>query len=212
MARRIETFFVDGPVGKLECMLEEPEGGAPVEAALVCHPHPQGGGTMLNKVVHRLARGLRKTGCVVLRFNYRGVNLSEGEYAHSIGETQDAHAVLAELRQRYPELPLLAAGFSFGSRIALRVAQFELDVQRAIAVGYPTTYPDNEFVRELSKPKYFIQSTNDQYGPRESFTAFYQTLPEPKHLEWVDAIDHFFKDNLDGYEAVIERVGAQRSV
>ena len=90
-----------------------------MEAALVCHPHPQHGGTMHNKVVHRLARGLRKAGCVVLRFNFRGVNLSEGEYGHGIGETDDARTALWELRNRYPHLPVLVGGFSFGSRVAL---------------------------------------------------------------------------------------------
>ena len=79
MPRRIETLFHRRSGGRLEAILEEPEDGDPVEAALVCHPHPQHGGTMHNKVVYRLARGLRKAGCVVLRFNFRGVNLSEGE-------------------------------------------------------------------------------------------------------------------------------------
>ncbi len=125
MPRRIESFFLDGPAGKLEGLLEEPEHQAPVEAAVVCHPHPQFGGTMHNKVVYRLARGLRKAGCVVLRFNFRGVNLSEGEYADGIGETEDARVALHDLRQRYRELPILAAGFSFGSRVALRLASEE---------------------------------------------------------------------------------------
>ena len=85
-------MFLAGPAGRLEALLEEPEDGDPVEAAVVCHPHPQHGGTMHNKVVYRLARGLRTSGCVVLRFNYRGVNLSEGEYADGIGETEDARS------------------------------------------------------------------------------------------------------------------------
>jgi alpha/beta superfamily hydrolase len=65
----IESLFVNGPVGRIEALLEEPEHGEPVEAALVCHPHPQCGGTMHNKVVYRIARGLRRSH-VVLRFNY----------------------------------------------------------------------------------------------------------------------------------------------
>ena len=210
MARRIESFFVNGPVGKLECILEEPEGVAPVEAALVCHPHPQHGGTMLNKVVHRLARGLRNAGCVVLRFNFRGVNLSEGEFGHWLGETEDARTVLAELRRRYPDLPLLAGGFSFGSRIALRLTASESDIRRAIAVGFPTRYPDREFVYQIQIPKYFIQSTEDEFAPRAEFTDFYETLPEPKYLDWIESADHFFRDNLDGYEAVVERIGRER--
>src|ERR1700684_1249304 len=99
MPRLIESLFLDGPAGRLEALLEEPEGSLPVEAALVCHPHPQHGGTMHNKVAYRLARGLRRSGCVVLRFNFRGVNLSEGEYAQELGELEDARAALHELRQ-----------------------------------------------------------------------------------------------------------------
>src|SRR5437763_2496347 len=121
MPRRIESLFVAGPVGKLECLLEEPEDQHPREAVLVCHPHPQHGGTMHNKVVYRIARGLRRTGAVVLRFNYRGVNLSEGQYAHGEGEVEDARSATAYLRERYPDLPLTLAGFSFGSRIALQL-------------------------------------------------------------------------------------------
>ena len=130
MARRIESLFLQGEAGRLEALLEEPEVGQPVEAALICHPHPQFGGTMHNKVVYRLARGLRRTGCVVLRFNFRGVNRSEGEYASGIGETEDARVGLRELEARYPMLPLLAAGFSFGSRVALRLAATEPGVER----------------------------------------------------------------------------------
>ena len=112
MSRKIESLFVTGPAGKLEALLEEPEHAAPRAAALVCHPHPQHGGTMHNKVVYRVARGLRRTGHVVLRFNYRGVNLSEGSYAHGEGELDDARAALAFLRERFPDLPYTLAGFS----------------------------------------------------------------------------------------------------
>jgi alpha/beta superfamily hydrolase len=85
----------------VEALLDEPEQEDPREVILVCQPHPKGGGTMHNKVVHRLARGLRKSGAVVLRFNFRGVNLSEGDYAHGIGEVEDARAALAWLRDTY---------------------------------------------------------------------------------------------------------------
>jgi alpha/beta superfamily hydrolase len=121
MPRRIESLMLNGPAGRLEALLEEPEEREPVEAALVCHPHPQHGGTMHNKVAYRLARGLRKAGSVVLRFNYRGVNLSEGHYAQGEGEIEDARSALSFLRHRYPELPFTLAGFSFGARIVLRL-------------------------------------------------------------------------------------------
>lgn len=211
MPRRIETLFLNGPAGKLEALLEEPEQQAPVEAAVVCHPHPQFGGTMHNKVVYRLARGLRSAGCVVLRFNFRGVNLSEGEYADGLGETEDALTALVELRQRYPELPPLAAGFSFGSRVALRLTSQEQDVRRVIAVGFPTRQPERDFVYQVRVPKYFVQSTHDQFGPRPELEAFFETLLPPKQLDWVEAGDHFFQNALDPYEAVIEKIGRART-
>lgn len=206
MARRIESLFLPGPAGRLEALLEEPETEEPVKAALVCHPHPKGGGTMHNKVVYRIARGLRRTGCVVLRFNYRGVNLSEGTYDAGRGETEDARLALATLESRYSHLPLVVAGFSFGSRIALRLASEVSGIERVIAVGFPTTIPDHSYVDHVKIPKYFVQSTEDAFGPREQFSAFYQSLPEPKHLEWIQASDHFFKDGLDEFEAAIERI------
>jgi alpha/beta superfamily hydrolase len=210
MPRRIETFFIAGAAGKLEALLEEPEDMPPLEAALVCHPHPQHGGTMHNKVVYRLARGLRKSGCVVLRFNYRGVNLSEGEYDQGHGETDDSREALGELQRRYPGLPLVAAGFSFGSRIVMRLASEHGGIGRVILVGVPVKYPDREHVYQIRIPKYFVQSTNDQFGPRPEFTAFYESVPQPKHLDWVEAADHFFRDGLDAYERVIERIGRTR--
>ena len=192
MPRSIETFFIAGPV---------------IEAALVCHPHPQHGGTMHNKVVYRLARGLRNSGCVVLRFNYRGVNLSEGTYGAGHGETDDARAALNELHRRYPKLPLLAAGFSFGSRIVLRLAEKETEIGRAILVGFPARLEDGKRAYPVAIPKYFVQSTRDEFGPVPEFRAFYEAMPEPKHLDWVEAEDHFFRGGLEAYEQVIERIG-----
>ena len=86
MPRRIESHFLAGPAGRLEALLEEPEDREPRMAALVCHPHPLYGGTMHNKVVYRMARGLRRSGLVVLRFNFRGVGNSEGEHGQLTGE------------------------------------------------------------------------------------------------------------------------------
>ena len=210
MPRRIESLFLSGPEGRLEALLEEPEEDVPVEVAVVCHPHPQFGGTMHNKVVYRIARGLRKTGCVVLRFNYRGVNGSEGQYAGGLGETEDARIALREVQARYPDLPAIAAGFSFGSRVALRLASEEPAIQRVLAVGFPTRIDEKEFVYRVTVPRYFVQSTTDEFGPRDQLQRVFETLAEPKELHWVQAKDHFFKDNLDGFEAVIEEIGWKR--
>ena len=155
MPRRIESLFIDGPAGKLEALLEEPEDRDPRHAVLVCHPHPQHGGTMHNKVVYRIARGLRRAGAVVLRFNYRGVNLSEGKYDHGIGEVEDARAALAVLRSRYPGLPFSLAGFSFGSRIILKLGCETPGVSRLIAAGFPANLSDSQSAWAMSGPKDF---------------------------------------------------------
>lgn len=211
MARRIESLMLAGKAGKIEALLEEPDESEPVEAAVVCHPHPQFGGTMHNKVVYRLARGLRKAGCVVLRFNYRGVNLSDGEYDDGLGETDDARAALFELRARYPQLPMMAAGFSFGSRVALRLSSQEPDVRRVIAVGFPTRIAERAFVYHIEIPKHFIQSTRDEYGPRAEMEEFFASVPEPKDIRWVEAGDHFFAGALEEYERAVGEVGSMRS-
>jgi alpha/beta superfamily hydrolase len=203
LPRKIETLFLQGPAGRLEALLEEPEDGAPREAALVCHPHPQHGGTMHNKVVYRIARGLRTTGAVVLRFNYRGVNLSEGTYDHGEGELEDARTALAYLRSRYPNLPFTLAGFSFGSRIALRLACGGAGARRAIAVGYPTSYKENGYLTACSVPKVFVQSTHDQFGPLPELRQLLAGVPEPKSLITVEAGDHFFASALDALESAI---------
>jgi alpha/beta superfamily hydrolase len=206
MPRRIESLFLAGPAGRLEALLEEPEDGPPREAALVCHPHPQHGGTMHNKVVHRIARGLRHAGSAVLRFNYRGVNLSEGVYDHGAGEMDDARVALGELRARYPELPFTLAGFSFGSRIALKIGCSGAGARRVIAVGFPTIYPDREYLDDCTAPRYFVQSTHDEFGPLADLEAVVAALPEPKQLVAVPARDHFFTGALDELEYAIFRL------
>lgn len=206
MARKIESLFLDGPAGRLEALLEEPENEAPREAALVCHPHPQHGGTMHNKVVYRIARGLRRAGSVVLRFNYRGVNLSAGAYDRGEGELEDARAALDYLRGRYPDLPFTLAGFSFGSRIALRIACGGAGARRVIAAGFPTIYQDHSYLDGCTLPRIFVQSTQDQYGPVDQIRPFVESLPEPKRLILIEAQDHFFAGALGELEEQIHRL------
>jgi len=161
---------------------------------------------MHNKVVYRIARGLRSAGAVVLRFNYRGVNLSEGEYAHGEGELEDARAALAYLRARYPGLPFTLAGFSFGSRIMLRLGCEGIGARRVIAVGFPTTYKDRTFLEGCPVPRVFIQSTRDQYGPISELEPLVASLPQPKKLILVDSEDHFFAGALGDLEREIAQL------
>lgn len=199
MPRRIESYFLDGPAGRLEALLEEPEDTSPRMAAVVCHPHPLYGGTMHNKVVYRIARGLRHAGLVVLRFNFRGVGASEGAHAHMTGEVEDARAALDWLRRRYPSLPFALAGFSFGARVITRLGCALQDVSFLMAVGH-STQRSSDYMEACPAPKIFVQSTHDAFGPRPELEAVYARLNEPKKLIWVEAADHFFAGGLDQLE------------
>jgi uncharacterized protein len=200
VARRIESLELAGPAGRLEALLEEPDDRPPHTAAVLCHPHPLFGGTMHNKVVFRLARALRRTGMVVLRFNFRGVGLSQGEHGHLEGEIEDARAALEWLRRRYPELPYALAGFSFGSRVVTRLACQAGDARLVLAAGFPTRFGPTEYLTNCGVPKVIIQSTRDQYGPREELAAEFSRFAEPKRLEWIEAADHFFAGALPELE------------
>jgi alpha/beta superfamily hydrolase len=208
LPRRIESHFLPGPAGRLEALLEEPEEDEPQGAALVCHPHPLHGGTMHNKVVHRLARGLRRAGHVVLRFNFRGVNLSHGLHARGVGEVEDARAALDWLRERYPELPYCLAGFSFGARVILSLGCGSPGARRLIAAGFPTRHGDTAYLASCGTPKLFIQSTHDEHGPREELEAAVAKAAEPKTIVWVPAADHFFRGALDQFEEEVFRAGS----
>ncbi len=203
MARRIESLFIQGPAGKLEALIEPPEDREPSQAVLVCHPHPQHGGTMHNKVVYRIARAMRRTGAVVLRFNYRGVNMSEGVYDNGIGEMEDAKAASNLLRSRFPRLPLSLAGFSFGAKIVLRLGCEVPGIQRVIAVGFAAGHPGSAEVGRCDTPKTFIQSTNDEFCATGVLEAYVAALSGPKELIWIEARDHFFAGSLDQFEEAV---------
>jgi uncharacterized protein len=211
MPRLIQTLDIDGPAGLLEALLEEPEHGAPHTAALVCHPHPLGGGTMHNKVVYRMARGLRRAGAAVLRFNFRGVGRSQGQHGNLTGEIEDARAALEWLRGRYPGLPFGLAGFSFGARVITRLGCQTDGTRWLLATGFATVMGTAEYLERCGLPKVFVQSTRDQYGPRPEFEKAYAGWAEPKRLVWIDAEDHFFAGALDRFEEAVFEAGRDLS-
>jgi alpha/beta superfamily hydrolase len=210
VARRIESHRVAGPAGALECLLEEPDHREPRMAAVVCHPHPLYGGTMHNKVVYRMARALRRSGIVVLRFNFRGVGASEGEHAHLEGEIEDARSALEWLRARYPDLPYALAGFSFGSRVITRLGCPAQDAEFLMAAGFPTRWGPPEHLEDCRSPKIFIQSTVDEYGPRAELEAMYESFAAPKEIHWVEAADHFFGGALELFEEQVFRAAESK--
>ena len=200
MARRIESLSLSGPAGQLQALLEEPDDKEPRLAAVVCHPHPLFGGTMHNKVVYRIARGLRRAGIVVLRFNFRGVGQSHGEHGHMTGEIEDARAALSYLRARYPELPFALAGFSFGSRAIMQLGCEIGGARFLLAAGLAMRMGPSNFLADCRTPKIFVHSTHDQFGPLPEFEQLYTQVAEPKQLILIESADHFFAGALEELE------------
>jgi len=189
-----------GPAGRLEALLDAPEGTAPVRAAVVfAHPHPQFGGTMHTKAVYQGAKGLTRIGCAVLRFNFRGVGASEGTFDLGDGEREDFKAALDYMAARYPETKLWAAGFSFGAWVALEEGAADDRVSVLIGIappvatsvsGQPYDFPNT---RTSHKPKFFVQGEGDDVCPVEALWQFYGQLEEPKELVVIDGADHLFE-------------------
>jgi len=173
-------------------------------AAVVCHPHPQYGGTMHNKVVYRAARALQNLDMAVLRFNFRGVGLSEGTYDEGRGEQDDARAAIDYLNERYPKAKIVLAGFSFGASVGLRAGCRDNRVSYLIGIGTPVGMSDLAFLKECRKPKLFIQGSEDQFGSAEQLRSIVSTLPEPKEIHIIQGAGHFFDNELDELMRVIE--------
>jgi uncharacterized protein len=191
-----------GPAGQLEAVLDQPAlrtaTGAPRAAVVFAHPHPQYGGTMHTKTVYQGAKGLARIGCAVLRFNFRGVGGSAGEFDQGEGEMADFRAALDYLAAKYPESPLWAAGFSFGAWVALETGALDPRVDLLIGIAPPVatsvsgmnyTFPNT---LASTKPKFFVQGEADDVCPIEGMWAFYGKLEEPKELVVIDAADHLF--------------------
>jgi hypothetical protein len=220
----IRSLFLEGPAGRLEALLNAGAENA-THAALVCHPHPLFGGTLHNKVVFHTMKALHSFGFPVLRFNFRGTGLSQGEHDHGAGEVDDVRTALNWLDSAF-HLPLIFAGFSFGAAVGMRAACGDARVQAVIGAGTPVapvaadteaprvyTY---EFLQECLKPKLLISGARDQFGPREKLEALVNSIPEPKKLVVIEGADHFFEGRLrelrEAIEAwVREAIGPQHS-
>jgi len=198
------SFFLKGPAGRLEAILWTPPAGSrPPLAAVLCHPHPLFGGTMHNKVVYQVAKSLDASGMPVLRFNFRGAGLSEGEHDRGRGEQDDVRAALDFLSGEFSSLPLLVAGFSFGCVAGLRAGCEDARVSGLIGLGLPVNSTDVSFLRSCSKPKLFVHGSDDEYGAAGKVQTLVASLPGRNHLEVVEGADHFFKGKLDQVDRAI---------
>jgi len=199
-----QNLFLDGPAGRLEAILWTPtRTAAPPLAALVCHPHPLFGGTMHNKVVYNAAKTLDAFGIPVLRFNFRGAGQSAGEHDKGQGEQGDVQAALDFLAAQFPGIPLLLAGFSFGSFVGLRVGCRDARVAELIGLGIPVNSADFSFLQDCPKPKLFVQGAEDKFGAQEKVEDVVAKLPGEKRLVFVEKADHFFTGHIDEMTAAI---------
>jgi alpha/beta superfamily hydrolase len=203
----IRSLSLAGSAGRLEALLN---GGSPkaTHAAVVCHPHPLYGGTLHNKVVFHAMKALNSFGFPVLRFNFRGAGLSEGEHGNGVDEVEDVRAAMAWLEREYA-LPIIFAGFSFGAAVGLRATYADPRVPALIALGLPAVPIENriydfEFLRTCTKPKLFISGARDEFGPPGKLEALVETFADPKKLVRIEAGDHFFEGRLREMRTTIE--------
>lgn len=191
-------------LGHLEGILKPEERGAtPLYTALICHPHPLQGGTMHNKVVFKVAQTLQALNVPALRFNFRGVGRSTGAYDEGRGEMNDVRYALEFLSRRYPTLPVVLTGFSFGAYIGLRVAALDDRVQAMIGLGVPARLFNGETLVGCQKPKLIIHGTHDEVAPYGQTLEWFEQVPAPKSIVAVRGADHFFQGHLDEVQAII---------
>ena len=203
----IKSFFFESPAGQLEALLNVGSDNAS-HAAVVCHPHPLYGGTLHNKVVFHTMKALNSFGFPVLRFNFRGTGLSQGEHDNGLGEIEDVRTALDWLEREFGK-PVVFAGFSFGAAVGLRVACADARVNAVIGLGVPVSPIDGrgydyEFLKSCSKPKLFVSGARDQFGPKAVLEGMIAAVPEPKRLVWIEAADHFFEGRLRELREAIE--------
>ena len=182
---------IPGAVGQLEALLDLPV-GTPRRAVVFAHPLPIKGGTMHTKVVFQAAKALTRLGCVVLRFNFRGVGRSAGTWDNGRGEMDDYRAAVDYVSARYPELELWAAGFSFGSYIAMTAGADDDRICALIGIAPPVNRYEYASVKLSTKPKFIVHGESDELIPLKAVREFYARLQDPKELVEIDRANHLF--------------------
>ena len=226
--RRLRSVKLNGPAGRLEAVVNEGSASARY-AAVICHPHPLGGGTLHNKVVYHAMKALNAPerghpsheelsgetpglDLPVLRFNFRGTGLSHGAHDGK-AEANDVLAALRWLENEY-KLPLVVVGFSFGAAMALSACCGKgLRVQRAMnikalaALGLPVRSAnrsyDYSFLQNCTIPKLFLSGDKDQFAPKTELIEALAKVAEPKQTALVPGADHFFTGHLKTMQSML---------
>lgn len=203
-----ERILIDGPVGKIDTIVENP--GAPRGIALIAHPHPMGGGANTNKVAYTLARTFVSLGYAAFRPNFRGVGGSEGAHDEGRGETEDLLAVLHEAKCRCGDLPVALAGFSFGAycqtRVARRLAEAGHPAQRLVLVGTAAGHVEGTRrydTEAVPADTIVIHGSADETVPLDNVLAWAQPLDLPVVV--VPGADHFFHRRLHLIRDIVTR-------
>ena len=200
MATKLKAIGFPGPAGKLEGLWKKASGRT-LGSAVFAHPHPLHGGTLHNKVVYRASQALNSAGYGTLRFNFRGVGLSQGRYDAGSGETDDFRAALDEAERR-GGLPIVAGGFSFGSAAALRAIAGDGRVQAVIAAGLPLAVEDAAGLPRPAVPALFVTGERDTFGPPGLLEEFARNAGQ---VVIIPGADHFFEGKLPQFEEAIAR-------
>jgi alpha/beta superfamily hydrolase len=191
-----ERLNLAGPVGSLEALIETPRSSPVTSFGVVCHPHPLYGGTLDNKVVHTLARAFQDLGAPTLRFNFRGVGVSQGSFAEGLGETEDVVAVVAAGRERWPGAALWLAGFSFGAAVAIRAAA-RTNPARLVAVAPAVSRVSLGDVPPPECPWLLVQGDADDVVNHRAVLQWATGLTRPPQIALVPGVGHFFHGKLN---------------
>ncbi|PIP02585.1 MAG: alpha/beta hydrolase [Zetaproteobacteria bacterium CG12_big_fil_rev_8_21_14_0_65_54_13] len=198
--RHHEKLFLSGPAGRLQALYQAGEPGRP--AVVICHPHPQYGGTMNNKVVYWMGRAFEDMGCTVLRFNFRGVEQSEGEWDDGVGEADDAAAALEWLHARAADSALWQAGFSFGCLAGLKAAHKDKRVERMFAVAPAVNLWSFDFLNDERRPVTVVSGTADEIVPFDAVRAWCDGHAAVR-LHAISGAGHFFPAHMDQMMAAL---------
>jgi alpha/beta superfamily hydrolase len=188
-----KIFFKSGGI-RLEGLLTIQE-ALPVKGGLVlCHPHPQYGGEMRNRVLATALRAAHEEGFSTLRFNFRGVGESGGSYSEGAGEKEDVRAAIGYLDSKlnHSDGPIVVLGYSFGAWVGLPIADEDERVQGIVAVSPPLDMFDFDYFKSCKKKKLVIAGDKDIFCSSALLKEWYEQLEEPKSLSIIQGADHFY--------------------
>ncbi|TLS69197.1 alpha/beta fold hydrolase [Mariprofundus erugo] len=189
-----QPLFLPGPAGRLQALYHQ--GDEHLPAVVICHPHPQYGGTMRNKVVYWMARAFESQGHPVLRFNFRGVEQSDGIWDGGVGEADDAAAALEWMHGMHPESSLWLAGFSFGCYAGLQAAHADSRVERMFAVAPAVNMWSFDFLDQETRPLTVVAATADEIVPFDQLQQWGESHPAVS-FHTIAGAGHFFPAHME---------------